>query len=116
MPVSAFYWQPSPLWSLFPAPGRQSLCLWALEAKGAGGVLWNVAELVDSPSWGLDSVGVLLFKRSWWVGDKPEGERSGPLETDPEAGKQGVGEEVRRAGVGEHRGLHGCSCGELGEE
>ena len=35
---------------------------------------------------------------------------SGPLETDPEAGKQGVGEEVRRAGVGEHRGLHGCSC------
>lgn len=55
-------------------------------------------------------VGVLLFKRGWWVGDKPEGERSGPLETDPEAGKQGVGEEVRRAGVGEHRGLHGCSC------
>lgn len=27
-----------------------------------------------------------------------------------ELGKQRVGEEVRRAGVGEHRGLHGCSC------
>lgn len=44
------------------------------------------------------------------MGAKPEGERPGPLETDPEAEKQGVGEEVRRAGVGEHRGLHGHSC------
>lgn len=44
------------------------------------------------------------------MGATPEGERLGPLETDPEAGKQGVGEEVRKAGVEEHRGLHGHSC------
>lgn len=41
------------------------------------------------------------------------GERGlGPLETDPEALSLGVGEEVRRAGVGEHRGLDDHSCGE----
>lgn len=31
-------------------------------------------------------------------------------ETDPEARKERVGEEGRRAGVEEHRGLHGHSC------
>lgn len=53
-----------------------------------------------------------MFRKGCWVGATPEGERLGPLETDPEAGKQGVGEEVRKAGVGEHRGLHGHSCRE----
>lgn len=51
-----------------------------------------------------------MFGRGCQVGALPEGERPGPLKTDPEAGKQGAGEEVKRAGVGEHRGLHGHSC------
>lgn len=59
---------------------------------------------------GFVSVGVPLFRKGCWVRAKPEGGRPDPLETDPEAGKQGVGEEVRRAGVGEHRSLHGHSC------
>lgn len=46
-------------------------------------------------------------------GSQANGERGlGPLETDPEASNPGVGEEVRRAGVGEHRGLHSHSCSE----
>lgn len=44
------------------------------------------------------------------MGAMTEEERPHPLETDPEAGKEGVGEEGRRAGVEEHRGLHGHSC------
>ena len=51
-----------------------------------------------------------LFVRGCWMGAMPEEERPRPLETDPEAGKEGVGEEGRRAGVEEHRGLHGHSC------
>lgn len=66
---------------------------------------------------GFVSVRVPLFRKDCWVGAKPRERGLGPLEIDPEAGKQGVGEEVRRAGVGEHRGLHGHSCsGELSEE
>lgn len=51
-----------------------------------------------------------MFRRGCCRGDKPEEERPGPLETDPGARKPGVGEEGRKAGVGEHRGLHGRSC------
>jgi hypothetical protein len=65
---------------------------------------------VDLPFLGLHLWGFLCSGGT--VGWEPSQQERGlvPLETDPEAGKQGVGEEVRRAGVGEHRGLHGHSC------
>lgn len=39
-------------------------------------------------NWPIHIVGVPLFRRDCWVGAKPEGERPGPLETDPELGSR----------------------------
>lgn len=65
-----------------------------------GTVLWSVAELVDSPFWGLFvSVGVPLFRRGCWVRATPEGGRPSPSETDPEqGGRSGGGGEEGRCG------------------
>lgn len=74
-----------------------------------GTILWSVTGWLIHFS-GICICGGTFVQEGLLGKSQTRGREPDPLETDPEAGKQGVGEEVRRAGVGEHRSLHGRSC------